>query len=147
MANLSTAHLPLTAFLCVKDAALLPSLVLISAVVDQTLAPVLILAADPNVAAVARTCAPVRNAAAVARTCAPVRNVAAARSAALVLTLVVVRTYAPVDHSWEFRFAPEVAASQSSLAVRRRYRPWISPVRHASLNRWFPAFLCNPDRV
>lgn len=124
----------LTAFLCVKGAALLPSLVLIFAVADQTWAPVLILAADPT-------------AAAVARTCAQVRNVAAARNAAPVLTSVAVRTYAPADHSEEFRFAPEVAASQSWLAVSRRYRLWVSPLRHAGLNRCFPAFPCNPDRV
>ena len=93
-----------------KDAALLPSQVLISAAVDQTLAPVLILAADQTVAVGARTWAPVRNVAAVARTCAPVRNVAAARSAALVPTLVAVRTCAPAVHNEEFPFAPVVAA-------------------------------------
>ena len=114
-----------------KDAALPPSQVPISAVVDQTLAPVLILAADQTVAAVARTCAPVRNVA------------AAARNAALVPTLVAVRTCAPADHNEVFRSAPEAAASQSSPVVsRRRYRPWVSLVRHADLNRIFrPSFV------
>ena len=92
-----------------KDVVLLPSQVLISAVVDQTLAPVRIAAAALTVA--------------VARTCAPVPNVAAARSAAQVLTLVVVHTYALVDRNEEFQCAREVAASQSSpdASPRRRF--------------------------
>ncbi len=96
-----------------KDAALRPSQVLISAEVDQTLAPVLILAAAPIVAAVARTCA-------------PVQNVAAARNAALVLTLVAVRTCAQGDRNEEFLFAPAVAASPSLPDWSHHYyRPWV----------------------
>ena len=116
MANLVSNVHPITAFLCVKDAALRPSPALISAVADQTLAPVLTLVADPTVAAVARTCA-------------PVRNVAAARTAALVLTLVAVRTSVLEDRNEEFRCAPEVAASLSSpVGSHRRYQSWVSPV-------------------
>jgi len=123
------------AFLCVKDAALPPSLVLISAEVDQTLAPVLILAAAQTFAVVARTCAPARNA-------------AAARSAARVPTLAPVRTYAPADHNEEFRFAPEAAASLSlPVGNHRGYRPWVSPAPHAGPNRCVPAYPCNPGRV
>ncbi len=94
-----------------KDAELRPSQVPISAVGDQTLAPVLTLAAAPIVAAVARTCA-------------PVQHVAAARSAAPVLTLVAAHTYAQEDRNEEFRFAPAVAASPSLPDLSHRcYRP------------------------
>ena len=117
-----------------KVAALRPSLVLISAAVDQTLAPVLILVVAPSVAAVARMCA-------------PVRNVAAAHNAALVLTSVAVRTSALEDHNEEFRSVPAVAASQSSLVRSHRYRPWVLPVWCRNQNRFVPAVLCNPDRV
>ncbi len=103
--------------------------------VDLTSAPVLILAADPTVAAVARTCA-------------PVRNVAAARTAALVLTSAAVRTSAPADHTEECQFVPEVAVSRSlPVATHRRYRLWVSLGRLADLNRIVRAFPYNPDRV
>lgn len=90
-----------------KDEVLLPSRVLISAVVDQTLAPV-----QPAATLTA----------AVARTCARAPNVAAARSAAQVLTLVAVHTYALADHNEEFQCAREVAASQSSPDASPRHR-------------------------
>ena len=91
-----------------KDVVLPPSRVLISAVMDLTLVPVQTAAALT---------------AAVARTFAPVPNVAAARSAAQVLTLVAVHTYALVDHSEEFQCVREVAASPSSpdASPRRRF--------------------------
>ena len=97
-----------------KDVVLPPSQVLISAVVDQTLEPVQTAAALTAVVALN---------AAVVRTCAPVPNVAAARSAAQVLTLVAVHTYALVDHNEEFQCVREIAASQSSLDAdpRRRF--------------------------